>query len=152
VNVFQVKGVTGSCWLGSYTCGMAGGLRPTAARLLERGEELARIEQAISALQQGHAGVMVIQGAAGIGKSALLQALCERAMEAGVQTLTARSSELERDFGFGIVRQLLEVQLVRARESERAELLSGAAGLAAPVLGLGGMWGIRLLRCTGCTG
>ncbi len=80
----------------------------------------------------------VIQGAAGIGKSTLLQAVCELAAEQRLQTLTARASELERDFGFGVVRQLLETRVVRAGGSERAELLAGAAGLAAPVLGLGG--------------
>ena len=47
-------------------------------------------------------------------------------------------SELERDFGFGVVRQWLETRLVRASESERTELLAGAAALAGPVLGLGG--------------
>jgi hypothetical protein len=51
--------------------------------------------------------------------------------------LTARASELERDFRFGVVRQLLETRVVRAGWSERAELLAGAAGLAGPVVGLG---------------
>jgi DNA-binding CsgD family transcriptional regulator len=106
--------------------------------LLERGAELARINKAITALGRGHGGVLVIQGAAGIGKTTLLRTVCEYAADQGVQTLNARGSELERDFGFGIVRQLLETRLIRADEPERTELLSGAAGLAAPVLGLGG--------------
>jgi hypothetical protein len=37
-----------------------------------------------------------------------------------------------------VVRQLLETRMVRAAESERTGLLSGAAGLADPVLGLDG--------------
>ncbi|MGH3847257.1 MAG: ATP-binding protein, partial [Pseudonocardiaceae bacterium] len=109
--------------------------------LLERGGELARVEEMIAALVQGHGGVLVVQGAAGIGKSSLMRVLCEHAAGQGVQTLTARASELERDFGFGVVRQLLETRVVRASESERAELLAGAAGLAGPVLGLGGSLG-----------
>lgn len=126
------------CW-GAYTFSMAGSCqRPAGVGLLERGGELARIDQVIAALRRGHGGVLVIQGAAGIGKSALLGALCERATEVGLRTLVARASELERDFGFGVVRQLLEMRMVRAAESERAELLAGAAGLAGPVLGLGG--------------
>jgi len=116
---------------------MAGVVR----QLLERGEELARIEQAVAAVRRGHGGVLVNQGAAGIGKSSLLQAACEHAAIQQVHTLTARASELERDFGFGVVRQLLEVRLIRAAESERAELLAGAAALAGPVLGLGGAVG-----------
>jgi DNA-binding CsgD family transcriptional regulator len=120
---------------------MAGGLRSAETTLLERGGELAHIDEVIAALGRGHGGVLVIQGAAGIGKTALLQALCERAVSQGAQTLTARASELERDFGFGIVRQLLERHVVHTDDSERRELLAGAARLAGPVLGLGGTVG-----------
>jgi len=120
---------------------MAGGVRLAGSELLERGEELARIQQAITALDGGDGGVLVIQGVAGIGKSALLQVLCQHATDQGVQTLTAQASELEREFGFGVVRQLLEARIVRAEASERAELLTGAAGLAGAVLGLGGAVG-----------
>jgi tetratricopeptide (TPR) repeat protein len=124
--------------LAPYTFGMAAGARLVARGLLERGGELARLDQAIAALVRGHGGVLVIQGAAGIGKSALVRVLCEHATEQGLQIMTARASELERDFGFGVVRQLLEARVVRAGEAEQAELLAGAAALAAPVLGLGG--------------
>ncbi|MGH3550004.1 MAG: AAA family ATPase [Pseudonocardiaceae bacterium] len=117
---------------------MAGGAQPPARGLLERGGELAGIEAAVATLGSGHGGVLLIQGAAGIGKSALLCVLCELAAGQGAQTLSARASELERDFGFGVVRQLLEARVVRAGGSERAELLAGAARLAGPVLGLDG--------------
>ena len=50
-----------------------------------------------------------------------------------MQVLGARGSELERDFAFGIVRQLLEPLLARASAEERARLLDGVAGLAEPV-------------------
>ncbi len=46
---------------------------------------------------------------------------------------TARGGELERGFGFGIVRQLLEAALVGADAAERDRLLAGAARLAEPV-------------------
>lgn len=78
----------GSCagCLGPYTFGMAGDAWPAARGLLERGGELARIEEAVAALGRGQGGVLVIQGAAGIGKSALLQVLCEHAAEQRLQT------------------------------------------------------------------
>lgn len=123
---------------GAYTFGMAGGSRLVGVGLLERGGELAGIEDAVADLGCGHGGVLVIQGAAGIGKSTLLHALCKHAAGQGLQTLTARGSELERDFGFGVVRQLLERRLALATACERAELLAGAARLACPVLGSGG--------------
>jgi DNA-binding CsgD family transcriptional regulator len=118
-----------------------GGAQLVTSGLLERGAELEHIRQAIAALARGHGGVLIIEGAAGIGKSALLHALIADAEDRNVQTLTARASELEREFGFGVVRQLLEARIVRAGKPERAELLAGAAGLAGPVLGLGGTAG-----------
>jgi predicted ATPase len=130
------RGVLG-VW-GSYTFAMVGGSgRPAGVRLLERGKELTRIEQAITALKDGRGGVLVIEGAAGMGKSALLRAVCKQAADYGVPTLIARGSELEAELGFGVVRQLLEIRVVRATETERAKLFDGAARLAAPVLGFG---------------
>jgi len=120
---------------------MAGGSRPARTGLLERGGELACVEQAIAALARGQGGVLVIQGAAGIGKSTLLYALREQASGQGMQSLTARASELEQAWSFGVVRQLLESRVVRADDVQRAELLAGAARLAGPVLGLGGKVG-----------
>ena len=52
----------------------------------------------------------------------------------GLEVLHARGGELERDFGFGVVRQLLEPRVAVAGESERAELFAGAAGLAEAVI------------------
>ena len=51
-------------------------------------------------------------------------------------TLSARGSELERDFAYGLVRQLFEAPLVAASPPERAELLAGAAGRAARLFGV----------------
>ena len=105
---------------GPYTFGMAGGARPTTTGLLERGAELAHLEGAIAALggDRGRAGH---PGTCRDRKSALVRVLGEHAAGQGVQTLGARASELERDFGFGVVRQLLETRVIRAGGSERAE-------------------------------
>src|SRR5262249_22716925 len=43
---------------------------------------------------------------------------------------------LERDFAYGLVRQLFEAPLVAASPPERAELLAGAAGHAAALFGV----------------
>ena len=55
-----------------------------------------------------------------------------------MRVLRSRGTELERDFAFGVVRQLFEPVLVEASELERADLLQGAAGVAAGLLGLPG--------------
>ncbi len=75
--------------------------------LLERSEQQSAIESALAAARRGDGRVLVIEGAAGIGKSRLLQELRETATGAQ-RVLYARASELERGFAFGVVRQLFE--------------------------------------------
>jgi hypothetical protein len=104
---------------------MAGGASPSGTGLLERESELARIEQTVAAVERGHGGVLVIQCTAGIGESALLRAVCERATDQGLRTLTARPVSSSAISDFGVVRELLEARIVRTGEPERAELLAG---------------------------
>jgi DNA-binding CsgD family transcriptional regulator len=92
-------------------------------QLLERERELAAADELV---QRG--GVVLVEGRAGIGKSALLEEACRRAAARGRDVLRARGSELEAGFAFGVVRQLFERRLASAQEAERAELLGGSAG------------------------
>jgi hypothetical protein len=55
-----------------------------------------------------------------------------------MRVFRSRGTELERDFAFGVVRQLFEPPLAEASGAERADLLQGAAGGAAALLGLPG--------------
>jgi DNA-binding CsgD family transcriptional regulator len=80
----------------------------------------------------------VVEGPAGIGKTALLTAARIAAADGGMRVLRARGTELERDFAFGVVRQLFEPSLAEASEVERADLLQAAAGVAAGILELPG--------------
>ena len=73
---------------------------------------------------------MLLEGPAGIGKSALLGAACERAGELGMQVCTSRAGELESGLPWGVVRGLFEPGLAAASKAERRRLLAGAAGLA----------------------
>ena len=102
--------------------------------LLERAVELEHIGALLDGCVAGKGGVLVVQGPAGIGKTALLESARETAREAGVRVLGARGGELEREFAHAVVRQLFEPALVAADARERAELLAGAASLAAPVV------------------
>ena len=107
-------------------------------QLLERSEELARIESALAEARAGRGTFVVIEGPAGIGKTALLAAARTAAADGGMRVLRSRGTELEREFAFGVVRQLFEPPLADASELERADLLQGAAGVAAGLLGLPG--------------
>src|SRR5215213_5473889 len=107
-------------------------------QLLERSEQLARIEWALAEARAGRGTFVVIEGPAGIGKTALLAAARTAAADGGMRVLRSRGTELERDFAFGVVRQLFESPLADASELERADLLQSAAGVAASILGLPG--------------
>ncbi len=110
----------------------------TELLLLERQGETARIESALARARSGDGSYVVVEGPAGIGKTALLGAVRTAAAEGGMRILWARATELERDFSFGVVRQLFEPVLSEATEEERANLLQAEAGAAAGLLGLPG--------------
>jgi DNA-binding CsgD family transcriptional regulator len=102
--------------------------------LLEREHEVELIRAALRGLERREGLVLVVEGAAGIGKSRLLEIATERASRLGLRVLTARATELEQGFPFGVVRQLFERLLADADPAERERWLSGAAALAAEVL------------------
>jgi DNA-binding CsgD family transcriptional regulator len=102
--------------------------------LEERKEELATIEEVVAAGAAGDGAVLVIEGPPGIGKSALVSAARETAGAAGLNVRPARCSTFERDFPFGVARQLLEPLLHGASEEERERLLDGPAAFAASVI------------------
>jgi DNA-binding CsgD family transcriptional regulator len=122
---------------------------PPAELLLERSEELARIESALAKARSGSGTFVVIEGPAGIGKTALVAAARIAAADEGMRVLRSRGAELERDFVFGVVRQLFEPSLAEASELQRADLLQGAAGVAAGLLGLPGVPPVDGLRSSG---
>ena len=93
--------------------------------LLAREDELAAVSRTIAGAMDGTGAVLVLEGPAGIGKTAVLEAAREAAGDALV--LHARASELDRGFGFGLVHQLLD-------RAATPELMTGAAAHAGVVL------------------
>ena len=94
-----------------------------AMALFERGGDLAVLGGLLADARAGEGRLAVVEGPAGIGKTRLLDEARAAADGLGLEVLHARGGELERDFGFGVVRQLLEPRVAVAGESERAELL-----------------------------
>jgi DNA-binding CsgD family transcriptional regulator len=103
--------------------------------LLERVSELEQLDRLVSEACAGRGRLVLVEGPPGIGKSRLLEAARVRARDRGMVVLSARASELDREFPLGVVRQLFEPLVVSADAERRATLLHGAAGLAAPLLG-----------------
>ena len=105
--------------------------------LLERGNELEQLERVVEDVCAGRGRMVLVEGPPGIGKTRLLEIARARARERGMVVLSARASELDREFPFGVVRQLFEPLLASADPARREALLRGAAGAAAPLLGHG---------------
>jgi DNA-binding CsgD family transcriptional regulator len=104
--------------------------------VLERDRELERIRRRLRLAREGRGGALVVEGPAGMGKTVVLGAAREVAEGEGFRVLRARGAELEREFAFGVVRQLVEPLLAEASDEERASLLEGPPGVAAGLLGL----------------
>ncbi|MFL5860568.1 MAG: ATP-binding protein [Solirubrobacteraceae bacterium] len=105
---------------------------PTALR--EREREIERVHAVLRAVGQQRGRVLVIEGAAGLGKSRLLEQARAAAPSLGVRALPALASDLEQGYPFGVMRQLFERCLMEADSGERDRWLAGAAALAADVV------------------
>ncbi|HEX2053514.1 MAG TPA: AAA family ATPase [Actinomycetota bacterium] len=107
--------------------------------LLERRREIGVLTEALDGLSGGAGRLLVIEGPAGIGKTQVLAAAAELARARRFAVLSARATELETPFAFGVVRQLFEGPLRAATADQRARLLEGAAGASGSLLlsGLG---------------
>lgn len=81
----------------------------------------------------GDGALLLIEGPAGVGKTELVREARIAADRAGVVSLEARGSELERQFAFGGVRQLLEPAINASVAAE--ELFTGVARSAARLFG-----------------
>ena len=101
------------------------------APLLDRDAELRALTRQVAAVRAGAGRVIVVDGAAGIGKTSLLGAVADSAEADGVTVLRARSGPLEQDAAWGVARQLFEP--LRAAEVW-SELAVGAAKLATRAL------------------
>jgi DNA-binding CsgD family transcriptional regulator len=98
--------------------------------LLEREAERATLSEAIAVAAQGMGRLVIVEAGPGMGKTELLAEGAWLCRQAGLRVVRARGGELERDFPFGVVRQLFE-QPLAAAGMERDRLLSGAAGKCA---------------------
>src|SRR4051812_33447543 len=101
------------------------------AELLEREQELEALRALIDGALARRGAVALVQAPSGQGKTSLLRTLRAGAEEAGLRVLSADGAELEREFPFGIVRQLF-ASLLRSEGAQ--ELLCGPGEAARAVL------------------
>lgn len=85
------------------------------------------MSRAFVAAAGGRGRVVLIEGPAGMGKSAVMEAARRAAGAAGLRVLSARGSQLEQEFDYGVVRQLVEPVLDAADTALQVRLLRGPA-------------------------
>ncbi|MEV6716787.1 BREX system ATP-binding domain-containing protein [Lentzea sp. NPDC051208] len=76
--------------------------------LVGRDAELKRIAEALESAKAMTPTTLLVEGATGIGKTALLEAACELAHERGFVVCRATASPMEREMPFAVVQQLFE--------------------------------------------
>ena len=103
------------------------------ARLLDRDREVGHVLERLAAAREGTGSLLLIEGPSGIGKTELLLAARRAALGHDMDVAWARGAELEREFAFGVVRQLFEP--IVAVEAETTAF-DGAADLARAVFEL----------------
>jgi DNA-binding CsgD family transcriptional regulator len=98
----------------------------TTAALVGRRLDLAEIDRFLTSVEDGAAGVLVLSGPAGIGKTTLWQAGIEAARERGFAVVSARPTEVETGLAFAalgdLVGPLLELPLPPLPEPQREAL------------------------------
>ena len=103
--------------------------------MLDREAELGELDELVERAADGRGALVLVEGPPGIGKTRLLAAARGQARRHGLAVLSARASELDREFPFGVIRQLFAPLKVCTDPARRAALLSGAAAPAEALLG-----------------
>src|ERR1700742_2879410 len=85
----------------------------TAGVLAERERELETLREGLDRARAGEGSLLLIEGPAGVGKTALVREARAAAGRVGITPLEAKSSQLEQPFAFGVVRQLLEPAITK---------------------------------------
>jgi DNA-binding CsgD family transcriptional regulator len=102
--------------------------------LIEREGLLVHAAAAVGEAGAGRGSVTLIQGTAGLGKSAALAAVRARAAGEGLEVLSGSGRRREQEFGLGVVLQLFERRIISADGPEGERLLADAANEAALLL------------------
>jgi DNA-binding CsgD family transcriptional regulator len=105
-----------------------------SGRLEERERELQVIVDALEEVSAGLGRAVVVSGAAGIGKTSLLDLARDAAHKRNFAVASARGSDLEVVYAWGVVRQLFEPRMRGMSAVARSLTLAGAAALAGPVV------------------
>ncbi|MFD5232975.1 AAA family ATPase [Streptomyces qaidamensis] len=86
--------------------------------------------------RQRHTGLLAFTGPARLGKTALVTEARTRAAARGFTVLSGKGGEMEEQFAFHVLRQLVQPALALMDEAERRTCLGGWYDIVAATLGL----------------
>ena len=111
--------------------------RRGAASLFERDEELGRLEELFAGAAGGAGALVVVSGAVGMGKTALLHTAAERVADAGGLVLGATGVRAERAVPLGVINELFWSTPLPCEVTARMGALLDEVAFAAELAGLG---------------
>ncbi|WP_327110928.1 AAA family ATPase [Nocardia sp. NBC_01730] len=114
------------------------------AKLVGRAPELLNIAKVLASARAGSAGAVIVLGEPGIGKTRMLDELCEQAAAGGFDVLAGRGSEFEREVPYSLVVDSLDerfrvlaaeiiASLGKDRLAELAAVLPSLSGRGGPL-------------------
>jgi len=95
--------------------------------LFDRDREVLVLRDAVATAATGDGTLVLVDGPAGIGKTALTARALETARDAGLTVMRGRGAPREAGFAFGVVRQLFEPALAALDPAAREQAFAGAA-------------------------
>jgi DNA-binding CsgD family transcriptional regulator/tetratricopeptide (TPR) repeat protein len=115
--------------------------------ILGRRSQLAALTDALSRMEARGSPVIAISGEPGIGKTRLVEELCERADARGHLVLSGRAADLERDLPFAVAADALGDYAASLGVDRLQRLVGAQAGELAPIVaGLEGLDGASVGR------
>lgn len=104
--------------------------------ILERDDDLDRCSSVLENVRARAGATIVVEGAAGIGKSEVLARVCAESAVRGITPLLVRGGQHEQTLAFGGVRTLLSRWVASHSARDRQALFAGGAAIAKVPLGL----------------
>jgi hypothetical protein len=104
--------------------------------ILERDDDLDRCSSVLEDVRGRAGATIVVEGAAGIGKSEVLARVCAESAVRGITPLLVRGGHHEQTLAFGGVRTLLGRWVASHNARDRQALFAGGAAIAKVPLGL----------------
>ncbi len=101
--------------------GTVGAFITSTRALIGREAELGVLERTLAGVTHGGVGAVALSGEPGIGKSRMLDELCQRAGQRGWLVLAGRAAEFERDLPFGVFVDAIDAHVAATADGRGIE-------------------------------